>query len=299
MMAPAARAAWQAEQGMATVAEVPGHLDVVTGITAKIEAAAAHGARLLFLPKANEPEARRIKSQNAEGFAAIDVRFLESAAAEPRAALQKVLSELESPPMKRDGWEFGTRAHYHLRMPAERAEHYYIDELVDDVVARLKKSLPADHAVSQINRLVLVASDSRGGAYLLTKLFDPREVLILHDGGLKGGDEPVASLATGLEQAGRSDGRSLRARVAKCLPGAGFETAVRQAVAEWAAEDAAARVFIDVTLGHRDFLFAVLAAAPKNAVVGYLTTEKRNKRFEAGTEQLKIVDWWPVTGLAT
>jgi len=46
-----------------------------------------------------------------------------------------------------------------------------------------------------------------------------------------------------------------------------------------------------VTLGHRDFLFALLAAAPPGAVVGYLTSEKEGSRAIAGTENLKIVDW--------
>lgn len=286
-------AAWQAEEGSPTVAGSRGHFAVVTGIAAKIKAAAAHGTRLLFLPKANEAEARQVVSRDEQAFKAIDLRFLESTTATPRVALRGVLGELESPPTRRDGWEFDDRARYHLRMPLEKAEEYYINELVDEVVERLKPGLPADPRLREIDRLVLVASDSRGGAYLLTKLFHPRAVLILHDGALREAEERVCALAAGIEQLARCGGRSLSVQIQECAPGARFEQEVKDVVAAWAARDTSARVFIDVTLGHRDFLFALLATVPGNAIVGYLKTKKRNQRFEAGTEQLRIVDWWP------
>jgi len=282
-------AAWQAEEGSPTGGGSQGHLAFVTGIAAKIEAAAAHDTRLLFLPKANEAEARQVVSRDEQAFNAIDVRFLESTTGKPRTALREVLGELESPPTRRDGWEFEDRERYHLSLPGERAEQYYVEELVDDVIERVH----VDHRLQyrSIERLVMVASPSRGGAYLLAKVLDPAEILLLHDDRLPEAD--LSQLVAGLRDLQRSDGMPRVVTAVQCPAGDAFAADVKRAVVEFTQARGAARIFIDVTLGHRDFLFALLAAVPPGAIVGYVMSDKDRNRPKAGSTQLKIVDWWP------
>jgi hypothetical protein len=283
-------AAWQADGETPELAG-RGHLAAVSGVVAKIKAAAAGGARLLFLPGANEVAAQKaLSGGGVSGASSVELRFLHSAVVEPREALQPVLDELKSPPTRSGGWDFDARVAYHLSIPLERAEQYYVDELIDDVVDRMRPTMQSDHRLAGIQRVVLVASESRAGASLLVKLFDARDVLILHDGGLRGGEECVDALANVLRSIPRVDGHPRRVEAVRCAAGEGFAAQVRQTVRMWAAGE---RVFVDATLGHRDFLFALLAAAPEGAVIGYLNTAKANNRFQAGTEQLKIVDWRP------
>jgi hypothetical protein len=281
-------AAWQPEQG-AAVATPTGHLSHVNGIAAKVEAAAAHGARLLFLPRANEEEARTSAAALGPTAAGIELRFIESTTAKLGDALRAILTELESPPTRRDGWGFDHRAKYHLRLPKVRAEQYYVAELVDDVVDRLMPHVQEDERLRKISRFVLVASESPGGALLLTKLFDPVEVLIVHDDKLPGGQPVVTELAGRLRSLARRDGESRQVRTVGIAAGNDFETRVKRSVGEWIAGEDPERIFVDVTLGHRDFLFALLEAAPPGAVVGYLTSEKQGPLAIAGTEKLKVV----------
>jgi len=285
-------AAWQPETD-ATIATHTGHLAHVNGIAAKVVAATSHGARLLFLPRANEEEARAGVAALGAAAAGIDLRFIEGTPAQPRDALRAILAELESPPTRRDGWGFEHRASYHRRLSADRGERYYVEELLDDVVDRLMPRVLADHRLQGINRLVLVASTSPGGAFLLTQLFDPAQVLVLHDDNLPGGQPAVAELAGRLHSLPRAAGGSRQVQTREIATGDDFETRVKRIVCEWIGSEDDKRIFIDVTLGHRDFLFALLAAAPPGAVVGYLTSEKQGPRAIVGTEKLKIVDWRP------
>lgn len=282
--------AWQPEPG-ATGTAPAGHLAHVNGIAAKVGAAAAHGARLLFLPRANEEEARAAAAAPGAAAPGIELRFIESTTSKPRDALQAILAELESPPTRRDGWSFEHRARYHRRLSADRGERYYVEELLDDVVHRLMPRVLTDHRLQGINRLVLVASTSPGGAFLLTQLFDPGEVLVVHDDNLPGGQPVVAELAGRLHNLPRAAGGSRQVQTHEIATGDDFETQVQRIICEWIESEDAKRIFIDVTLGHRDFLFALLAAAPPGAVVGYLTSEKQGPRAIAGTEKLKVVDW--------
>ena len=282
-------AAWQPEPG----AGAAGHLSHVNGIAAKVEAAAAHCARLLFLPRANEEEARAAAAALGAAASGIELRFIASTTAKPRDALQAILLELESPPTRRDGWGFDHRVRYHRRLSADRGERYYVDELLDDVVDRLMLRVRADHRLQGINRLVLVASTSPGGAFLLTQLFDPGEVLLVHDDNLPGGQPVVAELAGRLHSLPRAAGGSRQVQSHEIATGDDFQTQVQHIIREWIGSEDAKQIFIDVTLGHRDFLFALLAAAPPGAVIGYLTSEKEGSRAIAGTENLKIASWPP------
>lgn len=283
-------AAWQPEPA-ATLTAYTGHLARVNGIAAKVEAAAAHGARLLFLPRSNEEEARAGAAALGAVAAGISLKCVESTPGSLRDVLRTILAALESPPTKRDGWAFDHRSRYHRLLSADRAERYYLDELVDDVVDRLMPLVLADHRLHRINRLILVASTSPGGAVLLTHLFDPAEVLVVHDDKLAGGEQVVTELVSGLNGVARRGAGARHVRAIGIPAGDEFAGQVRTRVAEWTAGEDPTRVFIDVTLGNRDFLFALLAAAPPGAVIGYLTSEKEGSRAIAGTEKLKIVEW--------
>ena len=168
---------------------------------------------------------------------------------------------------------------------------------MDDVVDRLMPRVLADHRLRGINRLVIVASTSPGGAFLLTQLFDPTEVLVVHDDKLPGGQQVVADLVTGLYGIARRAAGARQVRIVDIAAGDDFETRLNRSVREWIAGEDPEGIFIDMTLGHRDFLFALLAAAPPGAVVGYLTSEKQGPRAIAGTEKLKVVNWPPYVSL--
>jgi len=186
----------------------------------------------LFLPRANEMEARARVAALGAAATGIELRFIESTTAKPREALRAILLELESPPTRRDGWNFEDRASYHRRMSADRAERYYVEELLDDVVDRLMPRVLADHRLQGINRLVLVASTSPGGAFLLRQLFDPAEVLVVHDDELPDGQPVVAEPAGRLQSLPRAAGGSRQVQTVDIAAGEDFETRLKRSVDE-------------------------------------------------------------------
>lgn len=261
-----------------------GWIASVDGVDAKLDAAVAAGAGIVLLPQENAPQAADWRARHPE--AVIEIRYLSNPPSEPQRALAPVLHALEAAPLRAADASFATCSDYFVRMPEEGHNEYYRDELVADVAAQLRPGVEGDERLRDVSRLVVIASKSWSLGILLASLFDPSDVLVLHDGGL---DASLRMLLQELPVHGRS-GRPPRAvQAARCRPGPTFADDVAAELAVFAAAAGGGRIAIDLTAGYRDFHFAVLSALPPNAEVVFVHApqDRRHARVKPGTEQLR------------
>lgn len=215
----------------------------------------------------------------------LDVRHLSNATGDPQRALADVLHALEAAPTRAAGATFDECAAYYVRMPEAGHNEYYRDELAAEVVARMRPQVAAAPRLRDVDRLVIIASRSWSLGVLLTNLFDPRHILVLHDGGL---DHAVRTLVDSLPSIG--GGRSSRTVTETCChPGDTFTDQVAAALSAFATPDKTGTLAIDLTAGYRDFHFAVLASLPPNAEVVFVHApqDRRHWRVRPGTERLR------------
>lgn len=261
-----------------------GWIGSVDGVDAKLDAAVAVGAGLVLLPQENAPEAARWRARHPD--VAIEIRHLSNLPGEPRRVLAPVLHALEAAPSRAADDPFDVRSDYFVRMSDEGSNEYYRDELVADVLPRLRPQVDGDDRLRDMSRLVIIASKSWSLGILLASLFDPCDVLVLHDGGLS---SPLQMLERTLPSCGRVGRPPREVRSAHCRPGPTFGDDVAAALAAFAAADHAGRIVIDLTAGYRDFHFSVLSALPSNAEVVFVhaTQDRRYSRAQPGTERLR------------
>jgi hypothetical protein len=261
-----------------------GWITRVEHVAAKLDAAAEAGAAIVLLPRENDAEAAAWQAQNPGKR--LDVRHLSNATGDPQRALADVLHALEATPTRAAGATFEECAAYYVRMPEAGHNEYYRDELAAEVVARMRPQVDAAPRLRDVDRLVIIASRSWSLGVLLTLLFDPPHVLVLHDGGL---NQAAHVLMGELPTVGRN-GLSPRAVTeARCCPGDTFPEEVAAALNAFASDAVQGTVAIDLTAGYRDFHFAVLAALPPKAeaVFVHAPQDRRHWRVRPGTEQLR------------
>ena len=261
-----------------------GWIAPVDGVDAKLDAALAAGAGIVLLPQENALEAAAWRARHPD--ATIEIRHLSNVPGEPQRVLAPVLHALEAAPSRAADASFATCSDYFVRMPEEGHNEYYRDELVADVAAQLRRQVEGDDRLRGVNRLVIIASKSWSLGILLASLFDPGEVLVLHDGGL---DASLQTLLQTLPAHGRAGRPPRVVRAARCRPGVTFADDVAAALAAFAAPGGGGRIAIDLTAGYRDFHFAVLSALPPNAEVVFVHApqDRRHARVKPGTEQLR------------
>ena len=278
-----ATARWSAERSGRT----SGWVMPVEGVVEKLTAATAAGARLVFVSRENRADVERWRALGGDGP---EIRELSSQIKpSPAAAIADLLEAIELPPTRAADDSFDRRRDYHLRMPATMADDYYREELLADVCDRLRGRLPSDPRLAEVRRLVFIASQSLSVPYLLTSLFNPNHILVLHDGAI--GEPTLARCLRDLATLGRAAGEPPRGvQTSSCDP-ENLEAAVAARVAGFEETCPQGRLLVDLTPGYRAFNLALLAAAPAAAVTAFVHSPQSGKqpgRSRAGAEELRI-----------
>ena len=255
-------------------------------VSEKLDEAVASGARIVLLPRENSRDAEAWASQRPGPT--IDIRYLSNATDTPVRAIAPLLHSLEAAPTQRAGASFQDCSGYYTRMPEKGHNEYYSDELLTDVVDRLRPQIAAEPRLQGITKLVLIASKSWSLGFLLVSLFDPDHVLLLHDGRLA---KETDTLMAGLPKVGREAKRARNVCSAECRPGDSFVDDVAGAIAAFTSGREAVRLLADITAGYRDFQFAVVFALPRGAEVMFVHAPQHRQyvRVLPGTERIRLL----------
>lgn len=261
-----------------------GWIAAVDGVDAKLDAALAADASVVLFPQENAVEATAWLARHPD--ARLEIRHLSNVPGEPHRVLAPVLHALEAAPSRAAGATFEVCSDYYVRMPEEGHNDYYRHELAAEVVSRMRPQVDGDERLRDVERLVIIASKSWSLGILLASLFDPRDVLVLHDGGL---DAALRTLGETLPTCGRAGRPDRAVRAACCRPGATFVDDVAAGLAAFAASGGGGRIAIDLTAGYRDFHFAVISSLPQDAEVVFVHApqDRRHARVKPGTERLR------------
>jgi len=272
-------AAWARTEGL------PGWITGVGQVGEKLDEAAVHGASIVLLPQENAIEAGQWRERNPDS--PLKIRHLSNVPNDPERVLAAVLQALEKEPKRTGNTLFTDRCSYYVRMAEEKLNEYYRDQLLQEIVEQLEPQIKAEPRLHNAERLVIIASKSWSLGFLLTALFDPEHVLILHDGRL--GDVPRI-LTDKLETFARKKSPRRIATAAECRPGDAFDKDVADALTAFSSADGVGTV-VDLTAGYREFHFAVLAALPANAQVMFVHAQQdpRYARIRPSTERVKVV----------
>ena len=142
-----------------------------------------------------------------------------------------------------------------------------------------------------MRKLAFIASPSRSVPCLFATLFDPGQVLLLHDGELEA--RVIADCRRDLAEVGRGGRPAREVMVQQCRPEALQDDLLRHLQAFEAAHPAG-RLLIDLTPGYRAFNLALLAAAPPTAVLAYVHSPQAKGfsrgRVRAGNEELRVFE---------
>jgi len=276
-----ATAAWS----RASQQDTKGWIRSVEGIPAKLDAAIEAGAKVVFVPRADEAAVSVWRA----GGATLDVRFLSNAEMEPRAAIAALLEVLEVPPTRAAGDSFERCCDYYTRMPERQADAYYRSELLEEAAMRMR--VPDDPRLREVRKLAFIAGRSLAVPFLLTRRFDPDQVLILHDGQLKG-DEP-AICERDLRSLGRDGLPDRIVRVKECDPKSLADDVARH-VTTFEAEFPRGRLLADLTPGYRAFNLALLGATPATGLRAFIHSDQTQgaagSRVRPGNEHLRLFD---------
>lgn len=264
-----------------------GWIGDVDSISEKLDAAAEAGAGVVFVPRANA--ARVEEWRAAHGGSGLVVRMLSNEETSPRGALGELLKTLEIRPCRADGDSFERRCDYYTRLRQEEADAYYRDELLEEVCHRIRAAFPADPRLGEVRRIAFIASQSHSVPLLLTRLFDPDAMLVLHDGNLRA--SLIEALLRDLPRFGRAEGAPVRdVRVEKCDP-ARLSAETTRHVKAFDESFTRGRLLVDLTPGYRAFHLALLAAAPSEAVRAFVhSSQTSGQRVRPGTEELRLFD---------
>jgi hypothetical protein len=159
---------WDPENGIRSVG----------GIEVKLRTAAAFGARVVFVPEANQDEARTIASGLQP---ALDVRALRMGTCDPWKALEAYRLRLELPPSADD--PFPDRRDFYLRQPNddERTRQFYEASLLPDLIESASRQVRRRWDDWRPDHLVTVVS---AGSLELVPLevgaLRPRHVWLVH-----------------------------------------------------------------------------------------------------------------------
>jgi len=262
-----------------------GWIRSVEGIPAKLDAAIEAGARVVFVPRADEAAV----SQWRCGGATLDIRFLSNAEMEPRAAIAALLEMLEVPPTRAAGDPFDRRCDYYTRMPERLADAYYRTELLEEAAERVR--VPDDPRLREARKLAFIAGRNLAVPFLLARRFDPDQVLVLHDGRLTGDElETCERDLPALGRAGRPD----RAVIVRCCDPGNLAVDVARHVAAFEAGFPPGRLLSDLTPGYRAFNLALLGATPTGGLRAFVHSDQApgaaGSRVRPGNEDLRIFD---------
>lgn len=266
-----------------------GWISPVCGVLAKCNAAQEAGARVLFVPRANMSDVEQWR-QKPDSDQSLEIRWLSDEVTNPRRAIGPILASLEVRPSRAVGDSFDRLCDYHARMPSSDADEFYRSELVEDACARLLDRLPRElRPPGRVRKLTFIASRSLAVPWLLTSLFDPDQILILHDGGLDVGliDDCRWTLPT-LKRAG---GHPRLVRVDECAPES-LEADVHRHLEVFERDFPLGQLLVDLTPGYRAFNLALLAAAPPQAVLIYVHSPQAKDsspgQIRAGQEEVRV-----------
>jgi hypothetical protein len=273
-----ASAAWNHEQ------PTRGWFKRIEGLADKLDAAVAAGARVVFAPRENLTDVEAWRAARPD--VTLDIQLLSNATDVPAKALAPVLVALEAMPTLKTGADFEQRSRYYVRLPPSAKDRYHRDELLEDLVGRLRPQVEAAWAFPASDRLALVVSKSWSLALLVVRLFDPAHVLLLHDGKL---NDVLGILEAELPVNGRAGRARRTVTAAECRPGGTFVGDIRAAVMRFAA--GAPSVVVDATAGYKDFQFSILSNLPANALAMYIATDQDLLHASAvpGTERVRVL----------
>lgn len=158
-----------------------GGVAAIEGLDAKLAAAAALGARVIFVPAANAPEARTWCSSHAPH---LKLHFLPADATEPQRALEPYLSIMgHPPPLPRD--ESDEDMHrcvtYYQLLPNrdERRTDFYFSHLMSTLVTRHRQDVHVRWPGCRPEHLVTVVSESPEMVTLNAQVTGARRCLLL------------------------------------------------------------------------------------------------------------------------
>ena len=273
-----ASAAWTRRSG-----QPQGSIGRVQRIAAKIEAAAASGATAIFLPE--EQRTRVEQEPRGPGLRDLDIRYLSNAPATPARALAPLLEALEAAPRRAAGASFEQCCGYYTRAARSRQNDYYRDELLAELAARLRPALPRTPGMADVDGVVVIASPNWAVAGLVVEVFQPRRVLLLHDGRLP---REVDSITAWLGCSGEAAGRVVDVR--QCRTREGFADDLEAALRDFSAR--CSRIAVDLTAGYRHYMFALLSALPSNAVATYIDAQvdERSGAVLPATSEIRLLD---------
>jgi len=280
-------AAWSRE-----AATGQGSIAAVDGIVAKCLAAKRAGASILFVPRANQNDIDVVLRDYPPGLIP-EIQWLSNELGEPRHTIARLLEVLEVPPSMNtdDATSFDRCCDYFLRMPPRDADAYYRRELLEEACRRLRRRLPPDPRLPEVRKLVFIASKSRGVPCLFAMLFDPDQVLLLHDGNLT--ETIIAESRNDLATVGRN-GRPPRSVTVVSCDVSSLERDAKRHLRMFQEAYPDGRLLVDLTPGYRAFNLALLAAAGPDTVKAFIHSPQsagsNPGKVRAGQEELRLVE---------
>lgn len=262
-----------------------GWIRSVEGIPAKLDAAIEAGAKVVFVPRADEEAVNGWRA----GGATLEIHFLSNAEMEPRAALAALLERLEVRPSLAAGDSFERRCDYYTRMPERLADSYYRTELLEEAAERIR--LPEDLRLRDVRKLAFIAGRNLAVPFLLARRLDPDQVLVLHDGRLAGHE--LAICERDLPVLGRAGRRDRVVQVKTCDPESLADDVARH-VAAFESAFPRGRLLADLTPGYRAFNLALLSATPASGLRAFIHSDQTpgaaGNRVRPGNEDLRLFD---------
>jgi len=243
-----------------------GRIRSVQSIDHKLAAAAACGAKWIFVPQENRHEVEALAADHPGRELQID--YLPNLSTVPRAAIATVVSALQAKPTRDAGADFAQRSNYYVRMPRPKQDTYYRDELLAEVVAMLEPSVRDDQHLLDIDGIVIIVSESKSIVHLMVGLFDPARVLLLYDGKMA---ETISDLVDSLAGMPRADGQTRQVTHVQLPEDNALLEGLIQQVSLFSQN--CRRVAVDLTSGYRHYMFSLVAALPGNGVPMYFDTK--------------------------
>jgi hypothetical protein len=244
--------AWDAEQGVQNVC----------GIPQKLELMCEFGARVVYLPAQNRQDADRWKK--AAG-AEVNIGELPNATLDIPKVLEDYVEELETPPdcsaeqQKRVNW-------YEKVKDRKRADRYYDENLLPDLILRLREQAKVNPLLQGISHLITVFNPSNPNLFrLVLEPLRPQHCLMFRS------PESTKADTTEVERVAVLLGCKLRFQDLSIQPDRLDEC--RKALDGFVAEISPGQLAVDLTAGKKLMSVTLAQAAPCDSRLLYLETE--------------------------